>query len=149
MRRLFAVGCVLMLTGAAPQPFSTAAAAQAPSAPQAEVPSFRSVSSELVVLPVVVKDRDGALVMDLPRERFTIFDNGRRLEPTFFSNEDTPVSVALVMDDSGSMREKLGVAIAGMLTLAKRSHPNSTSTFGIRCRAAASKPKTSPGSKRR
>jgi VWFA-related protein len=63
-------------------------------------------------------------VRNIPRERFAIFDNDRRQNPTFFSDEDTPVSVAIVIDDSGSMREKLGPVIAGTLHFARRSHPD-------------------------
>jgi Ca-activated chloride channel family protein len=87
-------------------------------------PSFRSASTELVVLPVVVTDGDGRFIGDLPRERFVIYDNGRRQDPTLFTNEDAPVSVALVIDDSGSMRGKLGQVIAAALAFARTSHPD-------------------------
>ena len=43
-----------------------------------QVPSFHSDSSELVVLPVTVTDHRGQLVPDLPRDRFAVYDNGRR-----------------------------------------------------------------------
>jgi Ca-activated chloride channel homolog len=88
-----------------------------------EPPRFRSASTELVVLPVVVTDRQGRFIPDLPRERFVIYDNGRRQQPTLFTNEDAPVSVALVIDDSGSMRGKLGQVIAAALAFARSSHP--------------------------
>lgn len=87
------------------------------------VPSFRSASSELVVLPTVVMDKRGQLVPDLPREQFVVYDNGRPQPIALFSNEDTPVSIALVIDDSGSMRTKLGEVIAAALALAKASNP--------------------------
>src|SRR5437660_12755857 len=74
----------------------------------AQEPSFRSGSSELVVLPVVVTDKQGRYVSDLPGERFTIFDNGRRVPIELFTNEDTPVTVGLIIDASGSMRPKIG-----------------------------------------
>jgi Ca-activated chloride channel family protein len=86
-------------------------------------PDFRSASSELVVLPVVVKDGRGRLVTGLPRERFAVYDNGVRQDVSFFTNEDTPVSIALVIDDSGSMRGKLGGVIAAALHFAGQSHP--------------------------
>ena len=43
----------------------------------AQEPAFKSGSSELVVLPVVVTDKQGRYVSDLPGEQFTVFDNGR------------------------------------------------------------------------
>src|SRR5437764_4416035 len=70
-------------------------------------PSFRSLSTELVVLPVVVTDKQGRLVVDVSRERFTVTDNGRRVPIEFFTNEDTPVTIGLIIDNSGSMRAKL------------------------------------------
>ncbi len=76
------------------------------------------------MLPVVVTDRQGRFVSDLPPERFIVYDNGRRQRPTLFTNEDAPVSVALVIDDSGSMRGRLGQVIAAALAFARSSHPD-------------------------
>jgi Ca-activated chloride channel family protein len=89
----------------------------------AQEPSFRSGSSELVVLPVVVTDRQGRYVSDLPVDRFAVFDNGRRVPIDIFSNEDTPVTVGLVVDASGSMRSKIGEVIAASLRFARSSNP--------------------------
>ena len=97
----------------------------------AQEPSFRAVSSELVVLPVVVKDRQGRYVSDLPRERFVVYDNSRRMPIELFTNEDTPVTVGLIVDSSGSMRSKLGEAIGGTVAFAKSSNPDDE-LFAIR-----------------
>jgi VWFA-related protein len=118
-----AVLLTLTLMAAAVAARAQQTAAPGPSPQEAEPPRFRSASTELVVLPVVVTDRDGRFIADLPRERFIIYDNGRRQEPTLFTNEDAPVSVALVVDDSGSMRGKLGRVLAGSLAFARWSHP--------------------------
>ena len=45
----------------------------------AQAPVFKSGSSELVVLPVVVADKQGRYVSDLPADKFSVFDNGRRV----------------------------------------------------------------------
>jgi Ca-activated chloride channel family protein len=84
---------------------------------------FRIPSSELVVLPVVVTDTRGQFVEDLDQARFTIYDNGRKQPIALFTNEDTPVSIALVVDESGSMRGKLGEVVAAALSFARLSHP--------------------------
>jgi Ca-activated chloride channel family protein len=89
----------------------------------AQEPVFKSGSSELVVLPVVVTDRQGRYVSDLASERFSIFDNGRRVPIELFTNEDTPVTVGLVVDASGSMRPKIGEVIAASLRFARSSNP--------------------------
>ena len=89
----------------------------------AQDPIFKSGSTELVVLPVVVIDRQGRYVSDLPGERFTIFDNDRRVPIDLFTNQDTPVTVGLIIDASGSMRPKIGEVIAASLSFARLSNP--------------------------
>jgi Ca-activated chloride channel family protein len=89
----------------------------------AQEPIFKSGSAELVVLPVVVTDRQGRYVSDLPGERFSIFDNNRRVPIDLFTNEDTPVTVGLIIDASGSMRPKIGEVIAASLRFARSSNP--------------------------
>lgn len=94
----------------------------APRQPPAQ-PSFTTDASELVVLPVTVTDSKGQLVSDLSREQFTVFDNGRRQDVVLFSSEDRPVSVAIVIDDSGSMRGKLRHVLAATMAFARGSYP--------------------------
>ena len=100
----------------------------APPAPPAllapQEPSFRGVSSELVVLPVVVKDKQGRYVSDLPRDRFVVYDNARRMSIDLFTNEDTPVTIGLIVDSSGSMRSKLGEVVAAAVAFARSSNPD-------------------------
>ena len=86
-------------------------------------PSFRSSSSELVVLPVVVTDKQNRYISDLAREQFVVFDNGRKVPIEFFTNEDTPATIGLVVDASGSMRKKLGEVLTATLAFAKTSNP--------------------------
>lgn len=81
-------------------------------APQA--PAFKS-SSELVVLHVAVVDRRAGFVAGLPREAFSVYEDHRPQQIAFFQNDDTPVSVGLVIDGSQSMVSRLpGVVEAGM-----------------------------------
>ena len=91
---------------------------------QQPLPTFQSASSELVVLPVTVTDKHGQLVTDLSRDRFVVFDNGRRQDVGLFSSEDTPVTIGLVLDNSASMRPKLGEVVAAALAFAQASNPN-------------------------
>jgi VWFA-related protein len=89
----------------------------------AQEPLFRSSLSELVVLPVVVTDRDGRYISDLPAERFIIYDNGRRVPIELFTNQDTPVTVGLIVDASGSMRPKIAEVVAASTQFALLSNP--------------------------
>lgn len=90
---------------------------------QDQPPSFRSASSELVVLPVVVTDREKRYISDLARERFVVYDNGRKVPIELFTNEDAPATVGLIIDSSGSMRRKLGEVLAASLAFARTSNP--------------------------
>jgi len=82
-------------------------------APQA-APTFKS-SSELVVLHVAVVDRHAGFVAGLPRDAFSVYEDHRPQQITFFQNDDTPVTVGLVIDSSQSMVTRLpGVIAAGM-----------------------------------
>ena len=58
----------------------------------------------LVVLHATVKNGRGALVTDLVRSAFTVYENGKPQPITLFSREDVPVSLGLLIDNSGSMR---------------------------------------------
>jgi Ca-activated chloride channel family protein len=95
-----------------------------PALPAQEPATFHASSSELVVLPVVVTQANGTYVSDLTAERFTVYDNGRPQTVSLFSGEDTPVSVAVVVDASGSMRGKLGQVVAATTTFARASNPD-------------------------
>ena len=90
----------------------------------AQEPSFRTGSTELVVLPVTVKDKQGRFVADLTTDQFAVFDNGRRIPIDLFTNEDTPVTVGLVVDSSGSMRSKIGEVVAATQAFARASNPD-------------------------
>jgi Ca-activated chloride channel homolog len=90
----------------------------------AQEPSFRSTASELVVLPVIVTERADHYVQDLTRHDFAVYDNDRHVTIEHFSNEDTPVTVGLVVDASSSMRRKLGEVIAASLAFARSSNPD-------------------------
>ena len=93
--------------------------------------SFKSGASELVVLPVVVSDKQGRYISDLPIDKFIVYDNGRRVPVELFTNEDTPVTVGLIVDASGSMRPKLADVISAAMAFARSSNPQDE-LFAIR-----------------
>ena len=67
-------------------------------------PTFQA-ATRTVVLHATVRSADGRLVPDLPREAFSVLDNGRSVEVTVFSNDPQPLTVALLIDMSGSMEK--------------------------------------------
>lgn len=83
------------------------------------------VKTDLVTLTLTVTDLYGRYVSGLTRESFTIFDNNREQEITFFSDSDAPVSVGILFDVSGSMDgEKIGRARTALKRFINTSHPS-------------------------
>ena len=78
---------------------------------------------ERVLLDVSVKDRRGTYVAGLKKENFRVLENGRPEPVTDFGDVDSPVTVGLVLDDSGSMQEKRPDVITAGLAFAKESNP--------------------------
>src|SRR5215510_6434804 len=69
------------------------------------------VDVRLVNIYATVIDSSGRYVQGLKKNDFLVEEDGRRQELTHFDhNEDTPVSVGIVLDTSGSMRTKLDTA---------------------------------------
>ncbi|HEX8162597.1 MAG TPA: VWA domain-containing protein [Pyrinomonadaceae bacterium] len=67
------------------------------------------VDTQLVPVPVVVRDRAGRPVANLRAENFTVFEDGRPQRVTNFSTTDAPFEIALLLDTSGSTREDIGL----------------------------------------
>ena len=87
-----------------------------------QVPSFRA-ETRLVVLHATVKDRRGEQLTNLDRSAFTVFENGRRQPIAFFRRDDVPVSLGLVIDNSGSMRSLRAKVEEAALTFVRASNP--------------------------
>ncbi|MFB3827506.1 MAG: VWA domain-containing protein [Bryobacteraceae bacterium] len=83
---------------------------------------FRA-DTRLVVLPVTVVDKSGHLVTNLTQNAFQVFENGVQQQIKVFKREDVPVSLGLVIDNSGSMRDKRQKVKEASLTLVKASNP--------------------------
>jgi VWFA-related protein len=84
---------------------------------------FRS-DSRLVVLHATVLDKEGRLITNLPQSAFHILENGVEQEVKVFRREDAPVSIGLIVDDSGSMTNKRDRVAASLLALVEASHPD-------------------------
>ena len=65
------------------------------------------VDVDLVLVPVIVVDSMSRPVIDLPQQNFSLLESGVQQQIRYFSHEDGPISVALVLDFSGSMRDKI------------------------------------------
>src|SRR5262249_17737523 len=65
-------------------------------------PSLRS-TIEVTVVTATVRDANGKLVGDLPKEAFTVFEDGEPMTITTFTNERVPLGIGLLLDISDSM----------------------------------------------
>ena len=94
----------------------------APSALPAQEPIV--VNTDLVTLRATVTDAKGNYVPGLEKSAFTIQDNDSLQKITAFSDQDTPISVAVVFDVSGSMSEaKIEQAKQALAGFIQTSHP--------------------------
>jgi VWFA-related protein len=69
------------------------------SIPQSEALAKIAVNSDLVVLPVTVKDRDGQLVPDVQQHEFRVFDDKVEQSIDVFTAEAFPLSLVVLIDD--------------------------------------------------
>jgi Mg-chelatase subunit ChlD len=83
---------------------------------------FRKQVQE-VVLHATVVDESGRLATSLDRTAFSIFQNGQPETITSFRKEDIPVAIGIVIDNSGSMRDKRAKVNQAVLNLVRASNP--------------------------
>jgi VWFA-related protein len=76
-----------------------------------------------VVLHTTVVDKSGKLVTNLKQDAFSVSENDVKQEILLFRREDIPVSMGLIIDNSGSMRPKRASVEAAALALVKDSNP--------------------------
>ena len=65
------------------------------------------VDSSLVLIPVHVTGASGATVTELKKEDFILFEDGVPQSITHFAQDDAPVSTGVLLDVSGSMKNKI------------------------------------------
>lgn len=82
-----------------------------------------AVKVGIVVLHATVLDAKGILVSGLDKENFRVFEDGVPQQIESFTHEDIPVTVGLVVDNSGSMGPKRPEVIAAALAFARSSNP--------------------------
>lgn len=83
---------------------------------------FRA-DARLVVLHATVVDKNGKLLTSLPKSAFRAYEDGVEQQVKIFRREDVPVSMGLIIDNSGSMREKRQRVEAAAIALVKASNP--------------------------
>jgi Ca-activated chloride channel homolog len=127
----FAIG-VLLLIALAFTSFTASAQVPEPGAQQKLPPppgqapppdSKIKVDVNLVVLHTTVLDDRGRFADGLKAENFRVMEGKEEQKLSLFKREDIPVSMGLVIDNSGSMRDKRPRVNAAALTLVEASNP--------------------------
>jgi VWFA-related protein len=76
-----------------------------------------------VLLHATVIDDKQHIVTNLDRSAFTVFEDGKPQTIVSFRHEDIPVAMGIVIDNSGSMREKRAKVNQAALNLVRSSNP--------------------------
>ncbi len=108
-------------SGAAPAQTTTGPANQQKLGTELDGPVI--VNTDLITLTVTVTDTYGRYVSGLSQKAFTILDEKQPQEITFFSDDDSPVSVGVIFDVSGSMSgDKIRSAREALAKFIQTSH---------------------------
>jgi Ca-activated chloride channel family protein len=83
---------------------------------------FKKEVEEVVVHATVMDDKNH-LVTNLDKSAFTVFENNQPQTISSFRHEDIPVAMGIVIDNSGSMREKRDKVNKAALNLVRSSNP--------------------------
>ena len=75
---------------------------------------------ELVSLTVTAIDGQGKFTTDLTEEEFEVYEDGAKQKLTFFSKTQQPISLALLLDTSASMEERMGIAQEAAIGFARQ-----------------------------
>jgi Ca-activated chloride channel homolog len=111
-------------TGNAPaQPGTTPNAPQAPVTGKNGGYTFYALAQE-VSLHATVVDQHNRSVTGLNKNDFQVFEDGQPQQITQFGREDVPVSLGILIDNSGSMRDKRQAVNEASINLVKSSNPN-------------------------
>ncbi len=109
---------ILFLFGALP-----ALAQSHPPKQQPSGPYTFEINAEEVVLNCTVLDSKGQLVNGLDKSNFKVAEDGIPQTIISIQHQDTPVSIGLLVDNSGSMRPKRAAVASAALDLVKASNP--------------------------
>jgi Ca-activated chloride channel family protein len=99
-----------------------APAGQSPEGENNGVYVFRSQVEEVILHATVYDDHDH-MVTTLDKSAFEIYEDGVLQKITSFRREDIPVAVGIVIDNSGSMRDKRPAVNQAALNFVRSSNP--------------------------
>ena len=93
-------------------------------APVSHIAKPLHVDVDLVLVPVTVSDSMNHTITTLQREDFTLYEDNARQEIRYFSTEDVPISIAILVDVSKSMSDKIDAERAAIVEFANNANPD-------------------------
>ena len=81
------------------------------------------IDVDLVMVPVTVSDSLNHTVTSLKKEDFALYEGGQQQEIRYFSTEDDPISVAILLDVSKSMTDKIETERAAIVEFFNNANP--------------------------
>ncbi|MBV8207343.1 MAG: VWA domain-containing protein [Acidobacteria bacterium] len=78
---------------------------------------------DVVVVPVTVHDSMNRPVMGLTQNDFSVFEDSAEQKIRYFSDEDAPISLGVLLDVSNSMKDKIDTAREAVVEFFKNSNP--------------------------
>jgi VWFA-related protein len=91
--------------------------------PDSPIGAVVRVNSSLVLIPVHVTTAAGATVTNLNKEDFVLFEDGVRQTITHFAKDDARISAGVLLDVSGSMKNKMAKASEAASEFFKSANP--------------------------
>src|SRR5436305_5214762 len=83
-----------------------------------------SVNVNLVLVPVTVTDSLGRPIVALNQQDFTVYEGDKPQEIRYFTHEETPISIAVLLDVSKSMSNKIESERAAIVELSNNANPD-------------------------
>jgi Ca-activated chloride channel family protein len=82
------------------------------------------VNVNLVLVPVTVTDQQNRPVLGLTKSDFAVYEDSVEQSIRYFSADDEPISLGVLLDVSGSMKNKIEVARQAVVEFFRSSHPD-------------------------
>ena len=87
-------------------------------------PSTLKVNVDLVLVNATVTDQLNRYVSGLESPHFQVWEDKVEQKVEYFNAEDVPISIGIIFDVSGSMKEKIGTAREAAATFLKTGNPD-------------------------
>lgn len=85
--------------------------------------SAMRINTSLVLIPVHVTSPEGVTVTGLHKDDFNLFEDGVRQTITHFVQDDAPISAGVLLDISGSMKNKMAKTCAAATAFFQSANP--------------------------